>query len=191
MKRPLVPVALLYVGGLMLGEFIEAPLICLLVIAIGLGGVALVWSAARPWLLVPLLVMFGWTNLASQKAVIAPHDLRRLIGNQSRYLTVQGVLCETPVQRLYEHDAQELWRTQAQLEVTFVRIEKENWQPAFGRMVVGTPGVLPEHFFAGQSVQVTGVLRRPKGPLAEGLFDYRTYLERLGIYYQLQVANSN
>ena len=191
MKRPLVPVALLYAGGLMLGDFIEAPLVGLLVIALGLGGVALVWPAARPWLLAPLLVMFGWTNLASQKAVIAPHDLRRLIGNQSRYLTVQGVLCETPVQRLYEHDAQELWRTQAQLEVTFVRIEKENWQPAFGRMVVGTPGVLPEHFFAGQSVQVTGVLRRPKGPLAEGLFDYRTYLERLGIYYQLQVANSN
>jgi DNA internalization-related competence protein ComEC/Rec2 len=141
--------------------------------------------------LAPLLVMFGWTNLASQKALISPHDLRRLIGDRTHYATVQGVLRETPIQRVYEHDAEESWRTQAQMEVTFLQTEKDDWQPAFGRLIVSTPGVLPGYYFAGQSVQISGVLRRPKGPLAEGLFDYRAYLERIGIYYQLQVGNSN
>src|SRR5262245_4302574 len=123
MKRPFVPVALLYGGGLLLGEFLGVRLVGLLSVALGLAVLAFVCSAARPWLLAPLLVMFGWVNLASHKAILSPHDLRCIVGEGTSYASVQGVLCETPFQRLYEHDPEESWRTQAQLEVRQVRIE--------------------------------------------------------------------
>ena len=51
--------------------------------------------------------------------------------------------------------------------------------------------MLGSDFFAGQPVEVKGVLRRPKRAAAENLFDYRAYLEGRGIYYQLETANTN
>src|SRR2546428_2956797 len=38
------------------------------------------------------------------------------------------------------------------------------------------------NFFAGQTVEITGVVRPPKVAAAEGTFDYRSYLKQLGIY---------
>ena len=43
----------------------------------------------------------------------------------------------------------------------------------------------------GQLVEITGVLTRPPGPLAEGLFDYRAYLENESIYYELKAGSTN
>ena len=40
-------------------------------------------------------------------------------------------------------------------------------------------------------MEVTGVISPPKGPAATGLFDYRTYLRRQGIYHQLRVESTN
>jgi competence protein ComEC len=45
------------------------------------------------------------------------------------------------------------------------------------------------NFFSGQVVEIYGVAARPRLAVAEGLFDYRRYLEQQGIYYQL-VAES-
>jgi competence protein ComEC len=57
--------------------------------------------------------------------------------------------------------------------------------------MVATPGTLPARFFAGQPVEITGVIARPPTPLAEGLFDYRNYLQTRGIYYQLKTGSTN
>ena len=56
---------------------------------------------------------------------------------------------------------------------------------------MSTSGILPDGYHEGQSVEISGVIQPPKGPLADGLFDYRKYLRRLGIYYQLQVRSTN
>ena len=66
-----------------------------------------------------------------------------------------------------------------------------NWQPAAGSIIVTTPGTLAGDFFAGQPVEVTGVISRPASPLAEGLFDYRDYLQTRGIFYQLKTSSTN
>src|SRR5258706_2266517 len=63
--------------------------------------------------------------------------------------------------------------------------------PAVGTLAVSTSGILGPSYFEGRSVEVTGVIQVPPGPLAEGLFDYRKYLGRLGIHYQLQVNTTN
>jgi hypothetical protein len=65
MKRPLVPVALLYVGGILIALFIPVPPLCLLVASLGL--VALTLASARVRLvgLCTLIVLTGEWHLHS------------------------------------------------------------------------------------------------------------------------------
>jgi competence protein ComEC len=58
-------------------------------------------------------------------------------------------------------------------------------------IIVTTPGVLDRNFFAGQPVEISGVIEPPPLPVAEGLFDYREYLRTRGIYYQLKAGSTN
>ena len=190
MNRPLAIVALLYVSGVLLGGFLSLRLPWLFALSFGLAGASFVWSAARVYLLSLLAVLAGWTNLATRTAVISPCDLRTLVGTNLEFVTLRGTLCDTPSQRVYGHPDKESWRTLARINLAALQRDAD-WHPAFGRVAVATPGVLGANFFGGQTVEVTGVIRLPKGPAAEGLFDYRTYLRRQGIYYQLQVESTN
>lgn len=190
MKRPLLIAVLVYVAGILLGKYFPAPWPWLLSISLGLVVVALSWSRARLFFLVPLLVLTGWTNFALHSATISPNDLRILTGDRIELVTVRGVLRETPSQRVYERDAEQKTRTMAQIDVTELRVNKQNWRTAFGRVAVSTSEILPANFFGGQIVEVTGILRKPRNALADGLFDYRAYLAELGIYYQLQSSSA-
>jgi ComEC/Rec2-related protein len=60
-----------------------------------------------------------------------------------------------------------------------------------GRVAVSTPGQIAPVFFGGRVVELEGVLLEPRGPVAEGVFDYPKFLRRQGVYYQLQVATTN
>ena len=64
-------------------------------------------------------------------------------------------------------------------------------EPALGQILVNTPGVVGREFFTGRAVELNGVLRVPRGPVAEGLFDYRQHLAWQGIYRQLVVTDTN
>jgi competence protein ComEC len=190
MNRPLAIVALLYVSGVLLGGFLSLRLPWLFALSLGLAGASFVWSETRVYLLPLLVVLTGWTNLATRTAVISPCDLRTMVGTNLEFVTLRGTLCDTPDQRVYEHRDKESWRTLARLSVAALQRDAD-WHTAFGGVAVVTPGVLGTNFFGGQTVEVTGVIRLPKGPAAEGLFDYQTYLRRQGIYYQLQVESTN
>jgi hypothetical protein len=104
MKRPLVGVTLVYAGGLLLAEGFQPPLIVLFAISFGLAAAAVCLAVARPWLLWPLLLVAGWTNLVCRTAPISPHDLRLLQGETAQLVTVRGKLCETPGHRIYVRD---------------------------------------------------------------------------------------
>src|SRR5215471_18253502 len=99
MKRPMVAVALLYTGGLLLAEFLQPPLVVLFCLGLATAVGGLVKPSFLRWLLCPLLVLSGWANLVSRTAVVSPHDLRRLAGDSPRIVTLRGVLPETPSQR--------------------------------------------------------------------------------------------
>jgi len=185
MKRPLLPVALFYVGGLLLAETARPPLAVLFSLAFVILLLAILWSRARAWLIWPLLVVVGWTNLVSRTAVISPHDLRSVIGSEPALVTVRGRLMETPSLRVYDHGETEAMHTLARVSVTAIARE-ENWQPAVGQIMVSTAGELTGEYFHGREVEITGVLAPPPKPVAPGLFDYQTYLARQGIYYQLK-----
>ncbi len=192
MKRPLVPVALVYVAGILLSRFcpFEAPLWWLLALGGALGVMAMARGSLRPWLLWPLLLVAGWANLTSRTAVLTPLDLREVVGEHLELVTLHGTLDETPTQSVFIRDEEESWRTHAVIEVDRLQ-RKEGSVPAFGKVAVTTPGVIAKEFFAGQRVEVIGVLRPPKGPAADGLFDYRTYLRWQGIHYQLDTKGTN
>ncbi len=191
MKRPLIPVALCYTGGILLARYAPAapPLWRLFAASLGLALLALVYSSCRAWVLLPVVLFTGWTNLAARTAVLSPHDLRLVVGEQVELVTLRGSLCATPTQRVYERDEVESWRSLAQIQVSALR-RHGDWEPAFGRVAVTVPGILDRKFFAGQTVEVTGVLRPPKGSAAEGLFDYRTYLRWQGVYHLMQTQSA-
>lgn len=189
-RHPLVPVALAYAAGVLLGWQIPLPLPVLF----GVAGVLGVAACARPdWrgpLLWPLLVSVGWLNLARHDAVMSPWDLRVLATGKPELVTLRAHLTESPTLRVYVRDEKESWRAHALVEVEAIQRRGE-WQPASGQVAVTTPGVLTSNFFAGRTVELTGILRAPPGPPAEGLFDYRAFLAWQGIYFQVHCADTN
>src|SRR6266508_5463316 len=121
MNRPLAIVALLYAGGVLLGNLLSLPLPWLFSFSLGLAGAFFFWRAARVYLLSLLVVLTGWTNLATRTAVISPCDLRTLIGTNLEFVTLRGTLCDTPSQRVYEHRDRESWRTLARVNVAVLQ----------------------------------------------------------------------
>jgi competence protein ComEC len=190
MKRPLAAVVACYTVGLLFAEVLQPPLGVLFAIAFVVFASALMIAKLRSWLIWPLVVLAGWTNLASRTAVVSPNDLRTLLGNTAAVVSVRGKLLETPRLRIFQSDSREAERTLAQVQVAALR-RGTNWQPAFGQIAVTTPGTLPDNCFAGQTVEINGVMALPPLPLAEGLFNYRAYLQWQGIYYELKTDSAN
>lgn len=166
------------------------PLAVLFGVAVALVAATVLLANWRGWLLWPLLVSLGWTNVGLRSAVISPVDLRVIAKDVPELVTLRTRLTETPTLRVFERDEKESWRSHALVEVEALRRRGE-WQPATGLLAVTTPGVLATNFFAGRTVELTGVLREPSGALAAGLFDYRAFLLCQGIYFQLQCADTN
>jgi competence protein ComEC len=190
MKRPLLWVGSLFAAGVLVGDFVAFRYDLLLAISFALAVAAMVWSRARGILIYPLIFVGGWAGLAVHTAVLSPDDLQRLLAAEPELAEVRGVLRETPTLRLVDEGEQTSWHTVARLEVSAIRIHHGEWRPAFGRMAVSTRAALT-NIFAGQTVEVSGVVAPPRGAAAPGLFDYRSYLKRLGIYYHLDAASLN
>jgi len=184
-------VAVLYAAGIVLADLVRLPLVPLVAASFAAGFAALLWARARSVLLGLLLFLTGAANLTLQTALLSPHDLRVMLGARSDYLSLQGTLRETPSQRVYESGEEESWRTMAVIEVSSLRKDQAAWQPVAGCVAVSTPGVLPRQFFGGGKVEIVGIISPPKGLVAEGLFDYGSYLRRHGIYYHVRVASTN
>jgi ComEC/Rec2-related protein len=179
----------LYVGGLIVGEYIRAPLPLLFTTSLLLAAAALTISRIRSVAIWPLVFLTGWTNFAYRTSVLSPHDLRLLLKKPAEEIVVLGRLNATPDQRIYIHNDTERARTLAQLAVSAIELGTR-LQPASGTILITTPGALPREFFAGQEVRVTGVIAPPRRPLAEGLFDYQAYLRRQEIYFQLDTTSA-
>lgn len=190
MNRPLVVVVFAYASGLLLAQLFHAPPTALFIVSFFLLGLVLIFGKFRPILIWPLLALVGWTNFAARTAVVSPADLRRLLGNQPALVTVRGTLAETPRLKIVERDEQEQWRSVARVRAREIRRDN-GFQPAVGDILVATPDMLGPDFFAGQPVEVDGVIAPPTPPLAEGLFDFQNYLATRGIYYQLKTESTN
>ena len=190
MKRPLVAVASCFAAGLLAAKIFQPPLAALFAVSFFFLVLVFVLEKFRRFLIWPLLALVGGTNLILHTAVISPNDLRTIIGNSDAIVTVRGTLAETPHIKIAEHDGEPTEHSLVRVDVGELRRD-ENWQPASGKIIVATPSPLPENYFAGQHVEISGVIARPPPPLAEGLFDYRDYLQTRGIYYEFKTGSTN
>jgi competence protein ComEC len=190
MKRPLLPVVLLFVCGILAAEIVSLPLLPILGASLFLAAIGLSLPRFRHLLLYPLLVFAGFANSTLHTAVLSPVDLRRILGAEAHLASIRGHLVETPTLRVYGQDEKLVWRTLARVDVSALRLDKGFWQPSSGRLAVTTPGWLT-NFVCGQFVEIAGVAAPPRPPAAEGTFDYRQYLKRQGIYYQLQAESES
>jgi ComEC/Rec2-related protein len=192
MKRPLVGIGLGYTAGILLGVWEPLSPGILFVGAFGFLILAALLPRFRAALLWPLLIISGWLNYSLHTAVLAPHDLRRLLPAEPALVTVQGVLAGTPREKITLRNGQESWRQIARVRVSSLRLDQgQTAQPATGEIVVLTPGLLDERYFTGQPVEISGVSARPAGPLAPGLFDWAGQLAHRGIYFQLKTRSTN
>src|ERR1051325_8232267 len=100
MKRPLMPVALFYGGGLLIAEFSQPSLPLLFVLSFGLAATAIFISSLRRHLLWPLIFCLAWTDLVGRTSVISPRDWRVTQTNSAEIVSIQGKLLERPNRRV-------------------------------------------------------------------------------------------
>ncbi len=190
MNRPLVSVVMVYAAGLLIGQFLQVTFLVLFAAAFLLLVPAFFLEKLRPYLLWLLLVLTGWINFALHTQIISPRDLRTVLGSEPALVTMRGELAETPRPKYVVRDEQENWRNVVRVRVSEIR-RAENFLPADGEILVTTPGLPGTNLFAGQTVEIFGVIARPPPPVADGLFDFQSYLAARGIYYQLKTESAN
>ena len=190
MSRPLASVVIAYAAGLLLAQIFQPPVVILLTASFFSLALVVFTKRFRQPLLLLLLALAGWTNYSVRTAVVSPHDLRTRPGNEAALVTVRGNLAETPRLKIVVRDEQENWRCVACVRVHEI-VCNSHASPAAGEVLVTTPGIPATNFFAGQTVEISGVISRPPPPLAEGLFDMQHYLAARGIYYQLKAESTN
>lgn len=191
MKRPLANVVIAYAAGLILGFwFPGVPLAALMLTACLLVGWLLVLEKFRSAFLWPLVLLAGWANYTVQTAALSPADLRQIFGQETGLVGIRGMLTETPSLRIYNRENETTERIVATVRVAELR-NGDQWRPAHGEIVVTAPERVNTNFFAGQTVELAGVLAQPDTPLAPGMFNYRQHLARLGIYYVLKTSGAD
>ncbi|HTI72668.1 MAG TPA: ComEC/Rec2 family competence protein [Candidatus Limnocylindria bacterium] len=157
------------------------------------------------WFLSSLLVLasgwFGWIQprvavcagfftlgafaYALTQWPIDPLDLRGQIGGASQPAVVRGILQDTPsVQHIERRGTLTDYMT-VRLDVEEWKPQPGAWRPATGVILVGSRGVPRIGLYRGQRVEVSGFLQAPASATAPGLFDYKEYLRRQGIGFQL------
>jgi ComEC/Rec2-related protein len=177
-------VALIYGAGVIAAPWLSLPLAIWLAVGLLTLGISVLARERRNAFLVTAIFGIGALNLASRTAEISPADLRVLVGERPELVTLRGTLVGMPSERVYQSFGEEKRRTLVTLRVTQLQRRSETLT-ALGDVAATVPGTLDKRFFAGRTVQVIGVIAPPRGPYAEGLFDYRTFLRRQGIHYQL------
>ncbi len=186
MLHPLLRVVCLYAAGVLLGCLGGLRPVVPLLSLLGLAAVGALVKPLRPLLCPTLLILAGWLNLTLHNRIGSDHDLRRLVGDAPVLAEVRGRLAETPDLRVRTRNGEPRYRTLCELDVTGFRFHTGSWMRATGRIAASSAGTLGPAFCRGQFVEVNGVLSRPDGPRAEGLFDYAAYLATRGVHFQLR-----
>src|SRR5262245_45604118 len=123
MRRPLLPVAILFAGGILLARCIViAPWLTLVLSALAIL-MALLFGRRRLPLLALGILLAGWTHYALRSSPLSPFDLRRVAGPEPMLATLRGKLAETPSLRVYQDDETPSWRTLCRVEAIALRPE--------------------------------------------------------------------
>lgn len=184
MKQPLVPVAIAFMLGIVIGDAFIPPILVATFSGILLALAALFAQKLRNLLLLAAIAAAGCTWIVDRLTPHAPADLRNLTPATPTLAALRGTIVDTPSVRRSEPRGTLRERTVATLQVAAIRLQ-DDWQPASGCVLATTRGTLSKHWFRGQSVEVSGVLQEPRGADADGLFNYQEFLRVQDIHRQL------
>ena len=192
MNRPLVGLAIAFCAGIALGEWMGLPL-------------TLLWLVfASAWVVAVALVRHRFGNMAMHTAVLMggllghglansypqPHHLLRLISDRAQNVTSRAVITQEPVRTFYKRP-----RGEQEREYFFARVEAidrgDDWEHAAGDIVVWLDQPpRDDQLRYGDRIEFNALLRRPLPPTNPGIFDYRTYLERHGLFYEARIHDA-
>ncbi len=185
MNKPLASVVLVYAAGLLWGQCSPPPISWLFAGTFAALAIAFIFERLRPSLLWALILCTGCINLAIHTRQISPADLRTILTQEPELVNVRGRLESSPTQHNYGQGENSGGFTAANLDV--IQIHRgAGWQPAVGTIAIRTPNRLTSNYFAGQTVEIRGVISPPKPPVAAGLLDYQRFLRMQGIYFALK-----
>jgi competence protein ComEC len=181
MHRPLVYITLFYIMGILLGELTGFKVYVALILTFAcflfvVAGYIFSWR----YNFRVILVLFLFLGLALSRLYIE-ESKTPLVDYAGQQVILTGRLVSGPDLRsdkvFYIFEARELIKGEEQRQVN-------------GQVRLSVKDV--EHLYSYDDVlKVTGLLIRPDPPGNPGFFNYRTYLERQGIWVTLSVLNGN
>jgi len=192
MKRPLVGIAVVFCVGMTFGEWVSLPLAASWILfSIALAASAFLFHRQMGLVVFYTMVLFGGL-LAHRLANTypQPNHLLRLLGDRPQNVVVRAMITAEPVRKVCQ-------RTRGQQERDFflVRVNAldrgNGWEMATGDAVVWLdqpPG--DDQLRYGDRIEFRGLLQRPAAPANPGLFDYRAYLARRGVFYEARIHSA-
>ncbi len=138
-------------------------------------------AVVRPVMLSILIIMVGWANFALQTSPISPADIRHHAPPSGIIANVQGTLTAAPAVRA--GGLAERYLIQLELEAAQFA---NDWLAVRGCIVISTTNQMASNLFAGQRIEMDGVLLEPERAPAPGFFNYRNKLGRGGIWRELR-----
>lgn len=184
MDHPMLKITLAFAAGILLNDLLPLPVGFWAIFFWGAGLCFIQLKPSRQGWLIAMLTMCGACLHAMHTRPINPADVRHLDLEEGWYVTVEGILTETPRQKTTKINGKETHSSLATLNLAQLAHDKSSI-PVSGQILVRTSGMLPTSFYKGIPVRITGVLTTPPAPIADGLFDYRTYLQQQGIHHIL------
>lgn len=187
-KRPCAWLAVPLTIGILVGEHgdgarILAPGVFLVLVALVLA------RLPRSYVLGVMVVsLLGWMNHQWHTRVFSENDLRLLIGNQPKIVTIEGTIRSLPTSRATQTDNGLRFQSQVIIDVRRIRFG-QRWQTAEGDVLVRVNKPLLSDLFQGLKVAVGGGIKHPDTPRVPGAFNYRRHLRFKGIYYEMQLSD--
>ncbi|MBI5394525.1 MAG: ComEC family competence protein, partial [Verrucomicrobia bacterium] len=191
MKRPLVGIAAVFCCGIALNDWARLPVTLLWsVFAVALAA-AISFHRHRganagfyALILTSGFLAHGLTTNFPQ-----PNHLLRFVGDTPQNVSVRAVITEEPVRRVFRAA-----RSEKEREHFFARVEAlnatEGWRAASGNMVVWLDNPDDEQLRYGDRIEFSALLRHPAAQTNPGLFDYRAYLARRGVFYEARIHDA-
>ncbi|MBI3870428.1 MAG: ComEC/Rec2 family competence protein [Verrucomicrobia bacterium] len=141
------------------------------------------------WADVGLMIALMFAGAARLSLAVTPWDatdLRHLLPASETLVSIEGTLLESPVERASGQAGRTNYSTTARVFVERLRLDGEAWRSAQGEIVVAARGRLDGTFRGGRRIALNGLIHPPPEAAFPGGFDYRAYLSRNGVFFQLR-----
>ena len=181
MPHPMLKIVIAFATGILVDSWIPIQIWLWMSIWVITALGFLTTKQSRVYFLITLIFVTGSTFHAIQSRSTHPNDLRNIESGEGLYVTLEGKLLETPRHKKYLKNGAVVESCQARIQANWISHHTKR-RPIHGEVLIRTKGSVPQSFYKGLHVEITGVLTFPPGPIARGLFSYRDYLQNQGIH---------